>query len=159
MTRSVPVAKAYDDALLAYGQNGEALRPEQGYPARLFLPGWEGNASVKWIRRIELDEERRMTPGALADAIDADRAEGVTPVAVIATAGTTLTGAVDQLDALADVTEPRGVWLHVDGAYGLPAAAAPSASALFAGLDRTDSATIDAHKWLGVQKPCSVSLS
>ena len=111
-----------------------------------------------WIRRIELDEERRMLPSSVANAIDADRADGVTPIAVIATAGTTLTGAVDPLDALADVTEPRGVWLHVDGAYGLPAAAAPSASALFAGLDRTDSATIDAHKWLGVQKPCSVVL-
>jgi sulfane dehydrogenase subunit SoxC len=61
MTRSVPVAKAYDDALIAYGQNGEPLRPEQGYPARLFLPGWEGNASVKWLRRIELSDRPFMT--------------------------------------------------------------------------------------------------
>jgi sulfane dehydrogenase subunit SoxC len=61
LTRSVPVSKAMDDALLAYGQNGEALRPEQGYPARLFLPGWEGNASVKWIRRIELSDRPFMT--------------------------------------------------------------------------------------------------
>jgi sulfane dehydrogenase subunit SoxC len=61
MTRSVPVAKALDDALIAYGQNGEPLRPEQGYPARLFLPGWEGNASVKWIRRIELSDRPFMT--------------------------------------------------------------------------------------------------
>jgi sulfane dehydrogenase subunit SoxC len=61
MTRSVPVTKAYDDALIAYGQNGEPLRPEQGYPARLFLPGWEGNASVKWVRRIELSDRPFMT--------------------------------------------------------------------------------------------------
>jgi sulfane dehydrogenase subunit SoxC len=61
MTRSIPVAKANDDALIAYGQNGEPLRPEQGYPARLFLPGWEGNASVKWIRRIELADRPFMT--------------------------------------------------------------------------------------------------
>ena len=61
MTRSVPMAKAYDDALVAYGQNGEALRPEQGYPTRLFLPGWEGNASVKWLRRIELSDRPFMT--------------------------------------------------------------------------------------------------
>ena len=54
MTRSIPIAKAWDDALIAYGQNGEPLRPEQGYPVRLFLPGVEGNASVKWLRRIEL---------------------------------------------------------------------------------------------------------
>ena len=50
-----------DDALIAYGQNGEAIRPEQGYPARLFLPGWEGNASVKWLRRIELSDQPFMT--------------------------------------------------------------------------------------------------
>ncbi len=50
------MAKAWDDALIAYGQNGEPLRPEQGYPARLFLPGWEGNTSVKWLRRIELSD-------------------------------------------------------------------------------------------------------
>jgi len=61
LTRSVPVSKANDDALIAYGQNGEAIRPEQGYPARLFLPGWEGNASVKWIRRIELSDHPFMT--------------------------------------------------------------------------------------------------
>lgn len=56
MTRSIPMGKAWDDALIVYAQNGEPLRPENGYPARLFLPGWEGNANVKWIRRIELSE-------------------------------------------------------------------------------------------------------
>lgn len=61
LTRSIPISKAYDDALIAYGQNGEAIRPEQGYPARLFLPGWEGNSSVKWIRRIELSDRPFMT--------------------------------------------------------------------------------------------------
>jgi sulfane dehydrogenase subunit SoxC len=61
LTRSIPVAKALDDALIAYGQNGEAIRPEQGYPARLLLPGWEGNANVKWIRRIELSDRPFMT--------------------------------------------------------------------------------------------------
>jgi sulfane dehydrogenase subunit SoxC len=61
MTRSIPVTKGWDDALIAYGQNGEPLRPEQGYPARLLLPGWEGNASVKWLRRIELSDRPFMT--------------------------------------------------------------------------------------------------
>jgi sulfane dehydrogenase subunit SoxC len=61
MTRSIPIAKAWEDALIAYGQNGEPLRPEQGYPVRLFLPGVEGNASVKWLRRIELADQPFMT--------------------------------------------------------------------------------------------------
>ena len=54
MSRSIPMAKAMDDAMLALFQNGERLRPENGYPLRLFLPGWEGNMSVKWLRRLKL---------------------------------------------------------------------------------------------------------
>lgn len=61
LTRSIPADKAYQDAFIAYGQNGEPLRPEQGYPARLFLPGWEGNTNVKWLRRIELCDKPFMT--------------------------------------------------------------------------------------------------
>jgi sulfane dehydrogenase subunit SoxC len=57
MARSVPIEKAWDDALVAYAQNGEALRPEQGYPIRLLLPGWEGNASVKWLRQIKVVDQ------------------------------------------------------------------------------------------------------
>jgi sulfane dehydrogenase subunit SoxC len=53
MSRSIPIEKAFDDALIALYQNGERLRPENGYPVRLFLPGWEGNMSVKWLRRIK----------------------------------------------------------------------------------------------------------
>jgi aromatic-L-amino-acid/L-tryptophan decarboxylase len=108
------------------------------------------------VRRIGLDEQRRMRVDELAAALDADRRAGVTPVAVVATAGTTLTGAVDPLDAIADVCAAHGVWLHVDGAYGVPAAGVPSAAPLFAGLDRADSVTVDAHKWMGVQKSCSL---
>ena len=61
LARSIPVEKAFDDAMIAYAQNGEAIRPEQGYPARLLLPGWEGNSNVKWIRRIELSDRPFMT--------------------------------------------------------------------------------------------------
>ncbi len=56
MTRSFPLAKALDDALLVYGQNGEMLRPEQGYPLRLLLPGFEGNMSIKWLRRLKVGD-------------------------------------------------------------------------------------------------------
>jgi sulfane dehydrogenase subunit SoxC len=61
MTRSIPLRKGWDDALIVYAQNGEAVRPEQGYPARLLLPGWEGNTSVKWLRRLELSDGPFMT--------------------------------------------------------------------------------------------------
>lgn len=61
MTRSIPVRKGWEDGMIAYAQNGEALRPAQGYPARLLLPGWEGNTSVKWIRRIEVSDRPFMT--------------------------------------------------------------------------------------------------
>ena len=61
MTRSVPLEKLLDDAMIAWGQNGEALRPEQGYPMRLLLPGWEGNINIKWLRRLELGDQPYMT--------------------------------------------------------------------------------------------------
>ncbi|HEX6007500.1 MAG TPA: sulfite dehydrogenase [Burkholderiales bacterium] len=56
MSRSIPLAKALDDAMIALYQNGERLRPEQGYPVRLLLPGWEGNTNVKWLRRLKVTE-------------------------------------------------------------------------------------------------------
>jgi aromatic-L-amino-acid/L-tryptophan decarboxylase len=110
------------------------------------------------VRVIDLDERRRLRPALLAAAIDADLAAGNVPVCVIATAGTTLTGAIDPLDAIADVCDERGVWLHVDGAYGLPAAGTPEAAPLFAGLERARSASMDAHKWLFLPKACGVVL-
>ncbi|HEY4132945.1 MAG TPA: sulfite dehydrogenase [Gemmatimonadaceae bacterium] len=61
LSRSIPIEKALDDAIIAYGQNGEALRPEQGYPIRLLLPGWEGNTNVKWLRRLKLGDQPFMT--------------------------------------------------------------------------------------------------
>ena len=61
MTRSIPLAKALKDCFLAYGQNGEAIRPEQGYPVRLMVPGYEGNINIKWLRRIEVSDAPFMT--------------------------------------------------------------------------------------------------
>lgn len=61
MTRSIPLAKAMKDCFLAYGQNGEAIRPEQGYPLRLMVPGYEGNTHIKWVRRIEVSDMPFMT--------------------------------------------------------------------------------------------------
>jgi sulfane dehydrogenase subunit SoxC len=61
MNRSIPLDKCMDDAFIAYGQNGEAVRPEQGYPMRLVLPGWEGNSNIKWLRRLEVSDRPYMT--------------------------------------------------------------------------------------------------
>ncbi|MGH2629324.1 MAG: pyridoxal phosphate-dependent decarboxylase family protein, partial [Actinomycetota bacterium] len=110
------------------------------------------------LRAIEIDGLRRMRPEALAGAIAADVAAGVTPVAVVATAGTTLTGAIDPLSEIANVCRREGVWLHVDGAYGLPAASVESRAPMFDGLGRADSCSIDAHKWLYLPKACGVVL-
>jgi aromatic-L-amino-acid decarboxylase len=112
----------------------------------------------EWVRALPQDDDRRVIPDAVAEAIEADRAEGIAPVAVVATAGTTLTGAVDSIDALAEVCEARAVWLHVDGAYGVAASTTPSAGHLFDGIERADSVTLDAHKWLYLPKACGVVL-
>ena len=61
MARSIPREKVLDDVVVAYGQNGEALRPEQGYPVRLIVPGWEGNTNIKWLRRLQVVDQPYMT--------------------------------------------------------------------------------------------------
>jgi aromatic-L-amino-acid decarboxylase len=106
------------------------------------------------VRPIAIDERRRMSVPELDATLTRDRAAGITPIAVV----TTLTGAVDPLSAIADVVAEHGTWLHVDGAYGLPAASAPTSAPLFAGLDRVDSLSVDAHKWMFVPKACSAVL-
>ncbi|MGI9186455.1 MAG: pyridoxal phosphate-dependent decarboxylase family protein [Gaiellales bacterium] len=110
------------------------------------------------LRRVPIDADRRMDPAALDAMLGADRSAGRVPMAVVATAGTTLTGTVDPIDAIAEVCERHDVWLHIDGAYGLPAAAAPSTAPLFRGLARANSVAVDAHKWLYVPKACGVLL-
>ena len=111
-----------------------------------------------FVRRVAIDDRRRARPDELRSAIADDVAAGVVPIAVVANGGTTLTGAVDDLAALADVCSEHDVWLHVDGAYGVAAAATERAAPAFRGLDRADSVTLDAHKWLGLQKSCSLIL-
>ena len=61
MARSIPIEKALDDVIVAYGQNGEALRPEQGYPLRMVVPGWEGNVHIKWLHRLHVIDQPAMT--------------------------------------------------------------------------------------------------
>ncbi len=102
------------------------------------------------LRFVPTDEALRMDPSALREALRADRRAGRRPLAVVATLGTTNTGACDDLTALAQICAEEGVWLHVDGAYGGLVAAVPSARALARGLAFADSLTVDPHKTLFV---------
>jgi glutamate/tyrosine decarboxylase-like PLP-dependent enzyme len=96
--------------------------------------------------RVPVDEQGRMSPAALAETLRA--LDG--PTIVCAQAGNVATGAFDALEPIADACDAHGAWLHVDGAFGLWAAAAPSMRALVRGVERADSWGVDAHKWLNV---------
>ncbi|MPY89250.1 MAG: amino acid decarboxylase [Luteitalea sp.] len=100
------------------------------------------------LLRIPVDAAFRMRPEALADAVRADRARGVRPVAVVATVGTTSTTSVDPVPAVADICEAERVWLHIDAAYGGPAAMVPDCEWIFDGVARADSVVVNPHKWL-----------
>jgi aromatic-L-amino-acid/L-tryptophan decarboxylase len=100
------------------------------------------------LRVFEADADFRLPVEELRAAVEADRVAGRAPFCVAATAGTTSTGAVDPLPALADLCAEHGIWLHVDGAYGAPAVLTDAGRATLAGLDRADSLVLDPHKWL-----------
>ncbi len=106
--------------------------------------------SADSLRRLPADDSFHLSPAVLREAVERDRSRGLKPAAVVATAGTIGSGAVDPLEELGAVCRDMGLWLHVDGAYGAIAAAAPSGSFLRAGLDSADSVSLDPHKWLFV---------
>ena len=97
---------------------------------------------------VPVDEAFRMQPGALAAAIADDRAAGRLPIAVVATVGTTSTGSVDPVPAIAETCRREGVWLHVDASYAGPAAIVPECRDTLAGVDLADSLVVNPHKWL-----------
>ncbi|MFN8377726.1 MAG: pyridoxal-dependent decarboxylase [Anaerolineae bacterium] len=100
------------------------------------------------LRRIPVDSQYRMDVAALRQAVERDRSNGLRPVAVAANAGTVNSGAIDPLDAIADVCADEALWLHVDGAYGGFGILSPEAAPLYKGIERADSIAIDPHKWL-----------
>ncbi len=100
------------------------------------------------IVRIPVDAQLRMNADALRQQIQSDRAAGLHPVCAVATAGDVNTGAIDPLDAVADVCEQSRLWLHVDGSYGALAAQSPHVKGAMASLTRADSLSLDPHKWL-----------
>jgi aromatic-L-amino-acid decarboxylase len=106
---------------------------------------------------VESDVAGRVDPVALDRQLRNDRAAGVLPVAIVAVAGATGTGAIDPIDPIADIAAEHRVWLHVDGAYGLPARCLPELADAFAGVERADSAIVDPHKWLGTPVGCGAT--
>jgi glutamate/tyrosine decarboxylase-like PLP-dependent enzyme len=140
-------------ALVAARHAARERRDEQ--PSRWVVAcGAEAHSSIAHaasVMDIDLltvpgDERGRLTGDALARTLDERTEDNV--FAVVATSGTTNFGIVDDLSGVADVAHDRGLWMHVDGAYGAAALAAPSARELFAGIERADSFIVDPHKWL-----------
>jgi aromatic-L-amino-acid decarboxylase len=101
------------------------------------------------VREIGIDDRQRMDVDELRRALAADVGRGIVPVAVVAAAGTTNTGAIDPLRAVGELAQEHGAWFHVDGAYGLPAILDDRVAHLYDGLELADSVIVDPHKWLG----------
>ncbi|WP_322936599.1 pyridoxal phosphate-dependent decarboxylase family protein [Nocardioides bizhenqiangii] len=152
---------------LAMAREAKAPANETGRPTGVVYASSEVHMSVgkavallglgrENLRLIPPDAAMRLDPGALRHAISADRAAGRTPIAVVANAGTIVTGAIDPLAAIVEVARAEDLWVHVDGAYGAPAAMV--APELFHGLGDVDSLSLDAHKWLYQPLDCSALL-
>lgn len=107
------------------------------------------------VRRLPADDRFAMSVDALRDAIAADRAAGVRPLAVVATVGTTVATGVDPVRDIAEVCREHGVWLHIDAAYGGAAALLPEMKHILEGSEHADSIVVNPHKWLFVPVDCS----
>ncbi|MCL6417741.1 aminotransferase class V-fold PLP-dependent enzyme [Aestuariirhabdus sp. Z084] len=101
------------------------------------------------VRAIPSDANGCIRVDALEQAIEEDRAQNLLPIAIVANAGTTNTGAIDPLRALGTIAQKNGIWFHIDGAYGLPGILDPRKAPLYDGLELADSVIVDPHKWLG----------
>jgi len=99
-------------------------------------------------RKVAANDRFEMCPGALAEAVEQDLADGLQPIAVCATIGTTSTSSVDPVPAIAEIAERFRLWLHVDAAYAGPCAMLSEMRELFAGIERADSYLMNPHKWM-----------
>lgn len=113
----------------------------------------------KAMRRIPVNHELQLNPALMEEQIRQDQAAGLVPFCVVATAGTTNSGAIDDLPALAEISRRRKLWLHVDGAYGAAAIFSDRHRDLVRGIERADSITIDPHKWLAMPFAAGVVLT
>jgi aromatic-L-amino-acid decarboxylase len=154
------------DASLAVRARGLAGRPELA-PLRVYCSEHAHSSVDKaaitlglghdHVVKVEADAACRMRPDALARRVAEDRARGLRPLAVVATAGTTSTAAVDPLAAVAELCRTVGHWLHVDASYGGAAAVVPELRAhVLGGAELADSLVVNPHKWLFTPVDCSV---
>lgn len=104
----------------------------------------------KYLRKIPVNDSLQLDTAALEEQVISDKADGLYPICAIGVAGTTNTGAIDDLEKIADICDTHGLWYHIDAAYGGPAAGVKSVSALFKGIERADSVVINPHKWMYV---------
>jgi aromatic-L-amino-acid/L-tryptophan decarboxylase len=114
--------------------------------------------SREQIRKLPSDENFRLSIQKLSEAIASDRAKGSRPFCIIANAGTTNTGAIDPLNELADLAAKEKMWLHVDGAFGAAAVLSERGKQMLYGLERSDSISLDPHKWLFQSFECGCVL-
>ncbi len=146
----------------------QMLEPERRLSGIVYVSGQTHSSVAKGlkiigfldrqIRKIGVDKLFRLDVSELLAAIAQDRAAGLTPFAVVASAGTTNTGSIDPLHAIADVCRNERLWMHVDGAFGASISMSPTHSSLLAGIERADSVSWDAHKWLFQTYGCGVIL-
>lgn len=148
---------------------GLAGRPDLGGGLRVYASA-EAHSSVEKacmtlglgrgsLVQVPVDDRFELIPSALIEAIDADRAAGLRPIAVVATLGTTSSTSVDPVAAIADIAEREGLWLHVDSAYAGVVAMLPDRRAPFEGWERADSIVVNPHKWLFTPLDASLLLT
>jgi len=111
----------------------------------------------KSLAAVPADDRLRMDPAALREQLRKDKADGCVPIAVVATAGTVNTGAVDPIGEILQICREEEVWLHVDGAYGGFGVLDPETAPLYEGLGEVDSLAVDPHKWLAVPLGCGAT--
>jgi len=150
-------------ALAVARDTGRRRRPDRGRPLLVAVSDQTHSSVANALRILDMaefvvpSEDHRLTGDNLRRALDsAPHRDDV--VAVVATAGTTNAGIVDDLAGIAEVAADRGLWFHVDGAYGAAALLAPSARPFFQGVERADSFVVDPHKWLFAPFDCAALL-
>lgn len=147
------------DKMIPQGRQSDAViyMSEQTHVSvakSLHITGFRKNQ----IRIIPTDNKFRVDPEAIRQAIITDRRSGCLPFLIVASCGTTNTGSIDPLHALADIAQDEGMWLHVDGAYGASIALSSTHRHLLDGLGRADSISWDGHKWLFQTYGCGIVL-